>query len=111
MASDKVNYAEVGAIAQAMKYQIRTGGFWDELPGSAKESLDQIATAIARIVAGDGEHWDAIIGYAHAAKPTIDDPGRQAIEDWKVGKPEKMEELERGMRGLVRELPSRNDHA
>ena len=69
MASDKVNYPEVGGIAQAIKYQIRTGGFWDGLTGSSKESLDQIATAIARMVAGDGVHWDAIIGYAHAAKP------------------------------------------
>ena len=69
MASDKVNYPEVGGIAQAIKYQIRTGGFWDGLTGSSKELLDQIATAIARMVAGDGTHWDAIIGYAHAAKP------------------------------------------
>ena len=70
MASDKVNYPEASAIAQAIKHQIRTGGFWEAMPGYAKESLDQIATAMARTVAGDGVHWDGIVGYAHAAKPT-----------------------------------------
>ena len=62
MASDKVNYREVGVIAQAIKATLRGGEFWDGMGGSAKESLDQIATAIARMVAGDGTHWDAIIG-------------------------------------------------
>ena len=63
-----MNYVEVGAIAQAIKFQIRTGGFWDELGGAAKESLDQIATAIARMVAGDGTHWDAIIAYVRSSR-------------------------------------------
>jgi hypothetical protein len=74
MASDKVNFPEVGSIAQAMKYQIRAGTFWDDLTPAAKESLDQIATCIARTVVGDGAHWDAIIGFAQAAKPTTAEP-------------------------------------
>ena len=69
MASDKVNYPEASAIAQAIKYQLRTGKFWDELTPAAKETFDQIATACARSVSGDGAHWDGIIGFAHAAKP------------------------------------------
>jgi hypothetical protein len=68
MASDKVNYPEAGSIAQAIKYQIRTGSFWDTRSSAEKESLDQIATAIGRMVVGDGAHWDSIINYAHAAK-------------------------------------------
>ena len=52
-----------------MKYQLRTGKFWDELTPAAKETFDQIATACARSVSGDGAHWDGIIGFAHAAKP------------------------------------------
>lgn len=64
-----MNYREVGVIAQAIKASIRDGASWEELGGLAKESLDQIATAMARMVAGDGEHWDAISAYAHVAKP------------------------------------------
>ena len=74
MASDKVNYREVGVIAQSIKATLRGGEFWEGMGGSTKESLDQIATAIARMVAGDGTHWDAIIGYAHVAKPGTDEP-------------------------------------
>ena len=94
MASDKVNYVEVGAIAQAIKFQIRTGGFWDELSGAAKESLDQIATAMARMVCGDGVHWDGIVGFAQAAKP--DEPARS----------EGLRAIERSFR----DIPARNDH-
>jgi hypothetical protein len=89
MASDKVNFPEVGAIAQAIKFQIRAGTFWDDLPGASKESLDQIATSIARIVSGDGAHWDAIIGYAHAAKQGADPAA----------------ELERNIRSAVKDGP------
>ena len=97
MASDKVNYPEVGIIAQAIKASIRDGAHWEGMDGSAKESLDQIATSIARMVSGDGTHWDAIIGYAHAAKP--DAPAAMSQSTL---------EIERGMRALVRDLPARN---
>jgi hypothetical protein len=93
MASDKVNYPEAGSIAQAIKHQIRAGSFWDERLSAEKESLDQIATAIARMVVGDGVHWDAIINYAHAAKP-----GTDVVEPT----------LERDILGLVRTLPRNN---
>ena len=98
MASDKVNYREVGVIAQAIKATLRGGEFWDGMGGSAKESLDQIATAIARMVAGDGVHWDAIIGYAHVAKPGTDEPPTAARQSG-------MEAIERSMRSI----PARND--
>ena len=87
MASDKVNYPEAGSIAQAIKYQIRTGTRWDDRTPAEKESIDQIATALARMVVGDGAHWDAIIGYAHAAKPGTADmplaePPRKPVIDY-----------------------------
>lgn len=90
-----MNFPEASTIAQAMKHQIRTGSVWNELAPADKEALDQIATSIGRIVSGDGAHWDAIIGFAQAAKP--DDPAPVA--------------LEREIRKLVREIPNRNDHA
>jgi hypothetical protein len=99
LASDKVNYREVGVIAQAIKYQIRSGEFWEGMGGSSKESLDQIATAIARMVAGDGVHWDAIIGYAHVAKPGTDEP--------EPAPSTRKDELEDAMQRLARERASR----
>ena len=96
-----MNYPEVGGIAQAIKLSIRAGTFWNTLPGSTKESLDQIATAMARMVAGDGVHWDAIIGYAHAAKPSTDDPNAVPPPVRRVG----LEAIERS----IREIPARNE--
>ena len=107
MASDKVNYPEVGGIAQAIKFQIRTGGFWDELGGAAKESLDQIATAMARTVCGDGMHWDGIVGFAQAAKPGTDDPPTVELDIPRTARQSGMEAIERSMRSI----PARNDHA
>jgi hypothetical protein len=97
MANDKVNHQNVGAIAQAMKYQVRTGMGWDELSPAAKESVDQILSSIARTVSsGQGSHWDGIMAYADAAKPV---PPTQATQV----------DIERGMRDLVRDaIPARN---
>jgi hypothetical protein len=91
MATNKVNYPAIGGIAQAMKYQIRTGSSWDELSPAAKESLDQITTLIARMVSGESLHWDEIINYAQAARPPgTDDPP--------------VVDIERGMRTLVEKV-------
>lgn len=99
MAIDKVNYADAASVAQVIKYEIRTGFGWSGLSSASKESLDQIATSIARMVAGDGVHWDAIIGYAHAASEKPEKP----IE--RVG----TEELERSIRKMALEVsPQRN---
>jgi len=58
-----------------MKHQARAGAGWDELSAAARESIDQILSSIARTVSsGQGAHWDGIIAYAHAAKPTPEDP-------------------------------------
>jgi hypothetical protein len=98
MASDKVNFPEVGAIAQAMKHQIRSGNHWEDLPPASKEALDQIATLIARIVSSDGLHWDGIIGFAQAAQATMPPV-----------KPTPTIDIERNIRSLVaREIPNRN---
>jgi hypothetical protein len=89
MANDKVNHQNTGAIAQAMKYQVRTGNGWDELSPAAKESIDQILSSIARTVSsGQGTHWDGIMAYADAAKPV----------------PPTQVDIERDMRGLVEKV-------
>ena len=102
MASDKVNFAHAAAIAQALKFQIRSGNSWDDLNGAAKEALDQIATSIARTVSGDGVHWDGIIGFAQAAKPGTADVAKDPMRSQVEG----MRAIERA----VREIPARNDH-
>jgi hypothetical protein len=83
MASDKVNYRGVGAIAQAMKHQIRTGDGWNDLSPAAKEALDQILSSIARTVSsGQGVHWDGIMAYADSAKPSTDDGPADRLFDY-----------------------------
>ncbi len=99
MASDKVNFNEAAEIAQAFKSLIRAAKAWDELTPAAKESLDQIATAIARTVSGDGVHWDGIVGFAQAARPTSPNDPAPTVD------------LERGIRQMVRELPTRGGNA
>lgn len=99
MASDKVNFPEVGSIAQAIKHQIRSGNHWEDLAPAGKEALDQIATCIARIVSSDGMHWDGIIGFAQAAQAAMPPM-----------KPTPTMDIERNIRSLVaREIPQRNE--
>jgi hypothetical protein len=116
MASDKVDHHSVGAIAQAMKYQARTGAGWDDLSAAARESIDQILSSIARTVSsGQGMHWDGIIAYASAAKPSTDDPNAvlppqdppmplRAVYPPTSAQRAGMEAIERSMR----DIPTRN---
>lgn len=93
---EKVNFAEISSLAQMLKYQIRTGERWDDLMPAAKESLDQIATSIARIVSGEApQNWDNIINFAQAARPTTDTAPTVDIE--------------RDIRRAVREIPRNGD--
>lgn len=95
MENSKPSFSDVGVIAQALKFQIRSGKQWDDLTPAAKEALDQIATAIARIVVGESQHWDGIISFAQAARSD----------------PVAPYELERDIRRAVREIPHRNHDA
>jgi hypothetical protein len=115
LASGKIDYPEISGIAQAMKYQIRTGSAWKDLNSSTKESLDQILTSIARIVCGEGMHWDGIINYAQAAKPHTDDPNAVPPPSTPGSRAGKLFDpapnLERDVLGLVRQIPRRDDDA
>jgi hypothetical protein len=107
MANPKVDHQSVGSIAQAMKYQVRTGDAWDNLSGAAKESIDQILSSIARTVSsGQGVHWDGIMAYADAAKPRTDDP--HAVpppQDLPFSQRPRLGEIEHGISNLVRQMP------
>lgn len=61
------DYAQVSQTAQAIKRAMLETPNWREMPHYARESLDLIATKIARICNGDfntQDHWRDIAGYA-----------------------------------------------
>lgn len=61
------NYSGLAAIAQELKEVMHTLATWQELPPVMQESLDLIASKIARILNGDPtyvDNWDDIAGYA-----------------------------------------------
>lgn len=63
-------YSDVAEVAQSLKATLRTGTNWDKMHVRNRESLDLIATKIARIVCGDefhSDHWMDIEGYCKIA--------------------------------------------
>lgn len=64
-------YGDVAITAQAIKAALREDRTnWHRLHERNKESLDLIATKMARIVCGDEyhpDHWNDIEGYARIA--------------------------------------------
>jgi hypothetical protein len=75
------NYSNVAAKAQEIKQAIfRGGGGCVGLSAIQRESLDLIATKIARICCGDPnhrDHWDDIAGYAVLVSQRIAQPPAQ----------------------------------
>jgi hypothetical protein len=62
-------YGLTATVAQEIKDIYRTYGY-SSLTSCQRESLDLIATKIARILVGDSktrDHWDDIAGYAKIA--------------------------------------------
>ena len=72
------NYEVTARLAQAIKTIIQNNA--EFLTSDQNESLDMIATKIARILSGDPEepdHWRDIMGYAALALRGIEDGGRR----------------------------------
>ena len=70
------NYTDVASTSQALKEVICVGENYFELPFYAKESLDMIASKVARIVNGDWKHkdsWKDIAGYAQLVLDILED--------------------------------------
>lgn len=65
------DYGQNAEMAQDLKGLFRTAHNWDSLSSDKRESLDLIATKIARILSGNAdepEHWKDISGYARLAE-------------------------------------------
>lgn len=61
------SYDLMADTAQKLKYTMRDTPGWESAPPQVRESLDMIATKIARILTGNPEHgdsWHDIQGYA-----------------------------------------------
>ena len=61
------DYGRNAGLAQSIKHAMRASQNWPHLSPEKRESLDLIATKIARILEGDPshkDHWDDIAGYA-----------------------------------------------
>lgn len=68
------DYTKMARLAQNIKHNIRHGGSWARLSDDQRESLDLIATKIARIVCGNPDNpdsWLDIEGYAKLARDRI----------------------------------------
>jgi hypothetical protein len=69
------SFKRTANTAQLIKMTIRNGTL-SPLSQSQKESLDLIATKIARIVSGDPDdpdHWRDIEGYSRLARKQLED--------------------------------------
>lgn len=61
------DYGHTARTAQDLKDHIKRGMAYGDLTADQRESLDMIATKIARIVNGnpyEADHWHDIAGYA-----------------------------------------------
>jgi hypothetical protein len=62
------SYASTAAMAQQLKDCFKQGQNWLTMDDTQRESLDLIATKIARILSGnsnDIDHWVDVAGYAN----------------------------------------------
>ncbi len=61
------SYADVATTAQSLKSVMANTKNWLTMPDHARESLEMIATKIARICSGDysaTDHYEDVSGYA-----------------------------------------------
>jgi hypothetical protein len=71
------DFADTAYAAQTLKAFMHRAGNWPLLLHEQRESLDHIATKVARILAGnpnEPDHWRDIAGYARL--------GQNAAENW-----------------------------
>lgn len=68
-------YCDVSRLAQSLRASFRLNPRWWLLPPEHRESLDMMASKIARIVSGnpnEKDHWQDIEGYARLVLRAIE---------------------------------------
>lgn len=64
-----------GAVSQAIKVAMRSGGQWPTMSSDQQEALDQFACKIARICTGDPDYvdnWLDVEGYARLVRNKLE---------------------------------------
>ena len=70
------SFQSVASVAQRIKVIFRDYPGWRNLTLDKKESLDLMATKMARVIVGDSDHkdsWDDIAGYAMLISKQIEE--------------------------------------
>ena len=69
------DFTEDATTAQALKYVMRKGRNWEDMPPWMKEALEQMQTKVARILAGDFthlDHWKDLQGYPRLVETRLE---------------------------------------
>lgn len=78
------NYMDLAVIAQTIKDACRANKNWLNLNPAQKESIDMIASKIARVVEGDPtymDNWHDIQGYARLSETFTPAKGQKRNAD------------------------------
>ena len=73
-------YRELALIAQNLKSAMKHSPNWNKLPADMRESLEMVASKIARILNGDYNYldsWADCIGYLQLVAERLDDKNDQ----------------------------------
>jgi hypothetical protein len=71
------DFSETAALSQAIKMLFRRGKNWESMPNDGKESLELLASNIARILHGDASearHWNHAAGYMRLRGASLEGP-------------------------------------
>jgi hypothetical protein len=69
------DFTQDATTAQALKYVMRQGKNWEEMPPWMREALEQMQTKVARILAGDfnhPDHWKDLQGYPRLVETRLE---------------------------------------
>ena len=69
------DFTQDATTAQALKYVMRQGKNWEEMPAFMREALENMQTKVARILAGDfnhPDHWKDLQGYPRLVETRLE---------------------------------------
>ena len=69
------DFTQDATTAQALKYVMRQGKNWEDMPAFMREALENMQTKVARILAGDfnhPDHWKDLQGYPRLVETRLE---------------------------------------